>query len=356
MSFSSLFLGLLLSRSSFAEPATEPQDNNNQPATAVTTNTVTETNTAPSANPETAPNTETVTSTETAPAVETTPATDAAPSTETNAATTTETSTAQPTEEAPAVSMKPPEAPKKDAHEEGGHVAGQFTIDAMWEASSTPVRTVLLTLLLMMLACIFVGIERLIALRSSNTQSIALRTSIETLFKDSTFQEKSLVEQLRELKSSTDSNEPSYLKSIMGAGIAEFSARQDTYGIEAVERALEKVIAVETKALGKGMNILATTGATAPFVGLVGTIFGIINAFSQIGSSGGGDLMTLAPAIGEALITTAFGIIVALVGVWIFNYFTGFTDIIVSQMSVQSQSFIDWCYKRSAPPIENSNH
>ncbi len=65
---------------------------------------------------------------------------------------------------------------------------------------------------------------------------------------------------------------------------------------------------------------LATTGATAPFVGLVGTIFGIINAFSQIGSAGGGDLMTLAPAIGEALITTAFGIMVALVGVWLFNF------------------------------------
>ena len=80
------------------------------------------------------------------------------------------------------------------------------------------------------------------------------------------------------------------------------------------------------------MNILATTGATAPFVGLVGTIFGIINAFSQIGSAGGGDLMTLAPAIGEALITTAFGIMVALVGVWIFNYFTGFTDKIINQI------------------------
>ena len=138
----------------------------------------------------------------------------------------------------------------------------------------------------------------------------------------------------------------------MSAGINEFSARQDTYGIEAVERALEKVIAVETKALGKGMNILATTGATAPFVGLVGTIFGIINAFSQIGSAGGGDLMTLAPAIGEALITTAFGIMVALVGVWIFNYFTGFTDKIINQMSVQSQSFIDWCYKQAAPPVQ----
>ena len=233
-------------------------------------------------------------------------------------------------------------------------MAGQFTIDAMWKASSTPVRIVLLTLLFMMIWCFYVGIERLMALRASQTRSDALRNLIEARFQNKDFLNESLSGQVAALNATTSGQEDSYLKSIMTAGIKEFSARQDTYGIEAVERALEKVIAVETKALGKGMNVLATTGATAPFVGLVGTIFGIINAFSQIGSSGGGDLMTLAPAIGEALITTAFGIMVALVGVWIFNYFTGFTDKIINQMSVQSQSFIDWCYKQIAPPFQSS--
>jgi biopolymer transport protein ExbB/TolQ len=328
MSFLSITIGLLLSGSAFADtPATTTE-------TATNTQTIQQTNTATNTDAETTTGTET--------------GTDTATATETK------------TESAPSVSMKPnkEKAPAKeasDAHEEGGHVAGQFTIDAMWTASSTPVRIVLLTLLFMMIACIFVGIERLIALHASSKESDTLRETIEILFQNSSFQENTLVGQINLLKQNTDSQEPSYLKSIMSAGITEFSTRQDIHGIEAVERALEKIIAVETKALGKGMNILATTGATAPFVGLVGTIFGIINAFSQIGSSGGGDLMTLAPAIGEALITTAFGIMVALVGVWIFNFFTGYTDRILNQMSVQSQSFIDWCYKQSAPPIENSN-
>ena len=221
----------------------------------------------------------------------------------------------------------------------------------MWEASSTPVRIVLLTLLFMMLACFAVGFNRISILRASNNHSEDLSLKIDQLFQDKDFLQKSVPDQLAALKVATGDSPDSYLKSLMVGALTEFAERQDTYGIEAVERALEKLILVETKAMGSGMNILATTGATAPFVGLVGTIFGIINAFSMIGSEGGGDLMTLAPAIGEALITTAFGIIVALVGVWIFNFFTGYIGQMTNQMTVRSQSFIDWCYKQAAPPF-----
>ena len=125
--------------------------------------------------------------------------------------------------------------------------------------------------------------------------------------------------------------------------------RQDDYGIDAVERALGKSNVTIGENLTEWFNILATTGATAPFVGLVGTIFGIINAFSMIGADGGADLTTLAPAIGEALITTAFGIIVALVGVWLFNYFTAKVETVTNEVTRSAQDLIDWCHKQVSP-------
>ena len=99
------------------------------------------------------------------------------------------------------------------------------------------------------------------------------------------------------------------------------------------------------------MNILATTGSTAPFVGLVGTIFGIINAFQMMGEAGGGDLGAISAGIAEALITTALGIAVAIIGVWLFNYFNGKIDEITDDMSVSVQEFLDWCEKQVLPPV-----
>ena len=102
------------------------------------------------------------------------------------------------------------------------------------------------------------------------------------------------------------------------------------------------------------MNMLATTGATAPFVGLVGTIFGIINAFQMMGEAGGGDLGAISSGIAEALITTAIGISVAILGVWLFNYFNGKIDEITNDMAVSVQEFLDWCEKQVIPPIDSS--
>ena len=345
MSLFTIIFGLCVSNTALADDPTQ-------------TTTATQTTTTPATTTATTTDTAATTSSQTATTTQTGTGTDTGTQTTTQTATaTTNTDAVAPVnmEKKPATKAKKEKKPAPKADHAGGHgdghVAGQFTIEAMWEASSTPVRVVLLTLLGMLIACVYVGIERLLALGAAIRKSSQLQAEIETLFLNTSFLEKVLPEKLTSLKTNTESTEPCYLKSIMNVGIHEFSERQDTYGIEAVERGLEKIMSVETKALGKGMNILATTGATAPFVGLVGTIFGIINAFSQIGSSGGGDLMTLAPAIGEALITTAFGIMVALAGVWIFNYFTGVTDKITNQMSIQSQSFIDWCYKQCAPPV-----
>ena len=217
----------------------------------------------------------------------------------------------------------------------------------MWNQSSGPVRIVLGTLLFMLVAAMGVGLERLITLGSARSQSRKLAGEVGTFLKDQKIKE-ALHACAREDVSK------SYLGHLLSAGLKEFESREDSYGIEAVERAIEKNAITEIASLNKGLNILATVGSTAPFVGLVGTIFGIINAFGQIGAEGGADLTTLAPAIGEALITTAFGIIVAIVGVWLFNYFTAVIGSITNDMAESSQELVDWCHKRIRPDMKSA--
>ena len=94
------------------------------------------------------------------------------------------------------------------------------------------------------------------------------------------------------------------------------------------------------------MNLLATVGSTAPFVGLVGTIFGIINAFQSMAETGSGELTAIAGGIAEALITTCVGIAVAIVGVWLYNYFNGRIAQISDDITMSIQEFLDWCEKQ----------
>ena len=245
-------------------------------------------------------------------------------------------------EKVPETQPEPKKAIEKEESPEPEHAAGSFTVDQMWSASSGPVKIVLGTLLFMLVVAIGVGFERMLTLMTAKSQSRKIASTVGPLLLES-----KMKEALQACKS--DEVKKSYLAHQLEAALTEFTAREDTYGIDAVERALDKHIIVESAGLRKGLNILATVGSTAPFVGLVGTIFGIINAFSQIGAEGGADLTTLAPAIGEALITTAFGIIVAIAGVWLFNYFTAVLDGISNDMAESAQEFMDWCHKRIIP-------
>jgi biopolymer transport protein ExbB/TolQ len=199
----------------------------------------------------------------------------------------------------------------------------------------------------MLIAAMGVGLERLITLQTARSQSRKIASQVGPLLGEGKLKDALGV-------CNDEAYSKSYLGHLLSAGLVEYSAREDAYGIEAVERAIEKNSIIETASLNKGLNILATVGSTAPFVGLVGTIFGIINAFGQIGAEGGADLTTLAPAIGEALITTAFGIIVAIAGVWLFNFFTAMIGDISNDMAESASELIDWCHKRVLPASKAS--
>ncbi len=115
--------------------------------------------------------------------------------------------------------------------------------------------------------------------------------------------------------------------------------------INSAERAVERNMLIIVSELKRGLAVLATVGATAPFVGLLGTVMGIVNAFQGMTVSGAGGLGSVSAGISEALITTAFGLIVAIPAVWFFNYFSTKIDNLSVEMTYTSKEMIDYLIK-----------
>src|SRR5216683_1355237 len=116
--------------------------------------------------------------------------------------------------------------------------------------------------------------------------------------------------------------------------------------IEASKRALERTEAIVHAELKRGLGGLATIGSTAPFVGLFGTVMGILNAFKGISSEKQTGLTAVAGGIAEALVTTAFGLLVAIPAVMMFNYLTGRVEAFDVEMDNSSSELIDYFLKR----------
>jgi len=115
--------------------------------------------------------------------------------------------------------------------------------------------------------------------------------------------------------------------------------------INSAERAVERNMLIIVSELKRGLAILATVGATAPFVGLLGTTMGIVNAFTGMATSGTGGLSAISAGIAEALITTAFGLLVAIPAVWFYNYFQTKIDNLTVEMTYTSKEMIDYLIK-----------
>jgi len=91
---------------------------------------------------------------------------------------------------------------------------------------------------------------------------------------------------------------------------------------EAFDRTMRRAVLAAGTTLRRGLPVLATVGSTAPFVGLLGTVIGIVNAFHELAGSNQGGVGQVSSGVAEALVTTALGIAVAIPAVWLFNYFT----------------------------------
>jgi biopolymer transport protein ExbB len=142
----------------------------------------------------------------------------------------------------------------------------------------------------------------------------------------------------------------SHVARVLGGALAEvkpliMDGSVTVSDINTAERAVEREMLMEMVSLKRGLAILATVGSTAPFVGLLGTVFGIVNAFQGMAASGGAGITAIAAGISEALIATGFGLIVAIPAVWFYNYFTTKIDNLSAEMTYTSKEMIDYLIK-----------
>ncbi|MDX2446535.1 MAG: protein TolQ [Desulfobacterales bacterium] len=112
-------------------------------------------------------------------------------------------------------------------------------------------------------------------------------------------------------------------------------------GMDNIKRALRRAINTETTRMTQMVPFLATTGNTAPFIGLFGTVWGIMNSFHGIGMRGSASLAVVAPGISEALVATAAGLGVAIPAVIAFNYFMQKIKILESELNSFSADFLN---------------
>jgi biopolymer transport protein ExbB/biopolymer transport protein TolQ len=136
-----------------------------------------------------------------------------------------------------------------------------------------------------------------------------------------------------------------HLGRVIGAGLNALRltpSKDKDLQVESVARALERQAQREVQSLKRGLGLLATVGSTAPFVGLLGTVMGIVIAFQSMALTGSGGLGTVSAGIAEALITTAFGLFVAVPAVWAYNYFTNKVEAFDVEMDNSSMELINY--------------
>jgi biopolymer transport protein TolQ len=121
------------------------------------------------------------------------------------------------------------------------------------------------------------------------------------------------------------------------------SPRPTLRSLDGIDRALLRAAAVEVNRLERRLTFLATTASISPFIGLFGTVWGIMTAFQAIGATGASNLAVVAPGIAEALIATAAGLAAAIPAVYFYNLFTQGVKLFASEMDDFALEFLNIC-------------
>src|SRR5882724_455151 len=235
-----------------------------------------------------------------------------------------------------------------------------FTLVGLWHEMGPIARGVVVVLLVMSMYALGVTVERFFSLRKGRRLSLAYVRSIAPLV--------AATGRLREAAGLEARFEGSPVAQVVGAGLKEWTRatqaeaeRHQARGGEArpearfdradaVSRTMERVKERELAGLRRGLPVLATVSSSAPFVGLFGTVGGIITAFQKLAdpAKGGGGIGTVSAGIAEALITTAVGLAVAIVSVWFYNYFTGRVDDVTIDIDETAYELVDSILKGHA--------
>ncbi len=214
---------------------------------------------------------------------------------------------------------------------------------ALWNAMGPLAKAVTVLLFVMSAWSIGVMIDRFMAYNAARSQSRAFAPAVAGALREG---------KLDEAVKIADRFKKSHLAKVVVAGLQEFSAHQSSSDIpgeeiDASKRALERAEAIVHAELKRGVSGLATIGSTAPFVGLFGTVVGIINAFKGISTEKSAGLGAVAGGISEALVVTALGLFVAIPAIWVYNYFSGTLEAFDVEMGNSSSELIDYFLKRN---------
>ena len=155
---------------------------------------------------------------------------------------------------------------------------------------------------------------------------------------------------VQELIDAVRTHPTSHVAQVVSAGILEYEGVRQAGGdpaasLELVTSAIRDAMSETLIQLKGGLGFLATIGSTAPFIGLFGTVVGIINAFRGIAASGSGGMAAVSGGISEALVATALGIFVAIPAVVAFNHFTGQLENFHVEMNRASSQLVNCLFK-----------
>ena len=196
-----------------------------------------------------------------------------------------------------------------------------MSLGALWVSMSAAAKGIVIVMIIMSIYSIWVMIERFITFQQAKNQSLKLLGALSNVLTKGDYQQAIDI---------TKKYKQSHLAKVISAGLLEFeAARRDKrysdpeVAVEAARQGMDRTAMITVAELKENLGVLATIGATAPFVGLFGTVIGIMNSFINIGSAGSSSLGVVAPGIAEALIATALGLFAAIPAVYFYNEITG---------------------------------
>jgi biopolymer transport protein ExbB/biopolymer transport protein TolQ len=223
---------------------------------------------------------------------------------------------------------------------------GGLNLIEMWNQMGWVAKAVAFVLFFMSFWSVGVAVERIYTYLQAKKQSKLYAPQVAKLLKDNKLKDAINLSRSSQFKYS-------HLAKVVLAGLEEYQFQQDSGAnlsrddqVDSVRRAIQRASALTSNDLKKGVSSLATIGSTAPFVGLLGTVVGVISAFQGIAATGSGGIGAVSAGIAEALVETALGLVVAIPAVWFYNYLTNRMEYFNVEMDNSSSELVDYFIRK----------
>src|SRR5260221_5458107 len=219
---------------------------------------------------------------------------------------------------------------------------------AMIQSMTWVAKGVAIILVIMSMWSIGVAIERIFTFTQARNQSKLYAPQVAKHLKEGRLKDAIALSQSKNYRYS-------HLAKVVLAGLQEYQFQKESGGalqredlLDTVRRSIQRASALTASDLKKGVSALATIGSTAPFVGLLGTVVGVINAFQGIAASGSSGLGAVSVGISGALVETAVGLVVAIPAVSFYNYLMGRVEYFHDEIDNYSSGLVDYLVTKNA--------